>query len=324
MFAASITLLTLLGQDGHLPSESGEAKAKARVLLKQGAQHYQRAEFADALANFQSAYEIFRSPKLLLNIGQCSRELGRPVEAIVAFEQFLTEAHGAPERAVAEAKVSVEELSTQVGKLLIECPIVGAEIKLDGKKIGVAPLKDLVRATVGRHQLLAVYENAQPIMKNAYVTAGAVETVVLRSKTIGDAVGSTRGSNGAGTRIALRSSKHTTPVDDGWLLGRTWTWVAAGSAVVLAGGAAAAGLEMRSKFAALDQTCGRAAGVNYPGCKSGDLGALNAWKTTANVLWGLSAAAALTAGVVFYVEGRGLEVAPTVGTEIGFVASMRY
>ena len=324
VFAASIALLSLLGQEAHAASQSSEAKAKAQILLKQGAQHYQSAEFADALADFQAAYGIFPSPKLLLNIGQCSRELGRPVEAIEAFEQFLAEAHDAPERLVADARQSVEALAADVGKLMIECPLSGAEIKLDGKGIGVAPLTDLVRVTAGLHQLMAIQEGTSPAVRNAFVSAGAVEVVVLRPRTLADAPSRMRGSIGQAPSLASRSFKATTSADRAWLLGRTWTWVATGSAVILAGGATTAGLMMRSKFNAMDQRCGRSSGENYTGCKSSDLAAIDTWKNTANVLWGLSAAAAVTAGVLFYVEGRGVEVSPTIGPMMGLAASMRY
>ena len=326
MFAASVAVLVLLGQEAHMASQSSEpkVKAKAQVLLKQGAQHYRHAEFADALADFQAAYGIFPSPKLLLNIGQCSRELGLPVEAIEAFEQFLAEAHDAPERVVAEAKQSVEELATEVGKLRIDCPLSGAEINLDGKKIGVAPIKDPVRVTAGRHQLLATHEGMSPVTTTTYVLAATVETVVLRPRVLADAPRRKRWSIGNAALIGSRASNATAPDDRGWLMGRTWTWVATGSAVVFAGGAAAAGLMMNSKFNALDQSCGRSSGENFAGCKSSDLSAIDTWKNTANVLWGLSAAAALTAGVLFYVEGRQVEVYPTAGQVMGLAASMRY
>jgi len=324
VFVASIALLSLLGQEAPEASQSSEAKAKAQVLLKRGAQHYQRAEFADARAEFQAAYTIFPSPKLLLNMGQCSRELGRPVEAIEAFEQFLAKAQDAPERLVMEARQSVEVLSAQVGKLMIECPLSGAEIKLDGKRIGIAPLVDLVRVTTGHHQLTATHAGTSPAAVTTSVAAGAVEVVVLRPRTLAVAPSRMRGSTGNAPLIASRSLKETAPSDRGWLLGRTWTWVAAGSAVVFAGGATAAGLVMNSKFNAMDQSCGRSSGEDYTGCKSSDLAAIDTWKNTANVLWGLTAAAALTAGVLFYVEGQSVEVSPTVGPMMGLAASMRY
>jgi hypothetical protein len=324
VFAAAMALVFLLGQEAHSTSLSSESKTKAQLLLKQGAQHYRHAEFADALSDFQAAYGIFPSPKLLLNIGQCSRELGRPVEAIDAFERFLTEAHAPPAHVAAEARQSVTELSTEVGKVRIECPLSGAEIKLDGKKIGVAPLKDAVRVTAGRHQLMAVQEGTSSATATTDVLAGTVETVVLRPRLLTDAPSRLRGPVGRAPLMASRTSRVKTPDDAGWLMGRTWTWVATGSAVVLAGGAVAAGVVMRSKFDALDQSCGRSSGESYAGCKPSDLGAIDTWKNTANVLWGLSAAAAVTAGVLFYVEGREVVVSPAPGQGMGLTASMRY
>jgi tetratricopeptide (TPR) repeat protein len=325
MFAASLVLMPLLVQEAHGTSPSGEAKAQAQVLLRRGTQHYRHAEITDALADFTAAYRIYPSPKLLFNIGQCSRDLGRPVEAIEAFDQFLAEAHDAPDGLVAEARRSVEELSTEVGKLLIECSVSGAEIKLDGKKIGAAPIKSLVRVTPGYHQLMAVREGTPLVMRDTYVLAGTLEVVALRPRAPAD--GARRSSGGIGKPPLIASSRQSgrnARADRGWLLGRTWTWVATGSAVVFAGGATAAALTMQSKFNALDASCGRSSGETYTGCKSSDFGALDTWKNTANVLWGLSAAAALTAGILFYVEGRGVEVSPTAGQVIGMTASMRY
>jgi hypothetical protein len=39
-------------------------------------------------------------------------------------------------------------------------------------------------------------------------------------------------------------------------------------------------------------------------------------------LWGLSAAAAVTAGVLFFVEGRPVAVAPMAGETTGLLAKM--
>lgn len=160
--------------------------------------------------------------------------------------------------------------------------------------------------------------------KTTYVLAGTLEAVALRPRAPADASSRTSSGIGKSPLMAVRQSRQSVRDDSGWLLGRTWTWVAAGSAVLLAGGATVAGLTMQSKFNALDARCGRSSGQTYTGCKSSDFATLDSWKTTANVLWGLSAAAAVTAGVLFYVEGRGVEVSPTAGQVIGFNASMRY
>jgi hypothetical protein len=320
LHAAFFVLLSLLAQEAA-PAPGVDAKAKAQVLLNEGAQHYEQAEFAAALAKFEQAYALFPSPRLLFNIGQASRELGRPVEAIHAFEGFLAQVSEAPVEMFDEAKRSVAELSTQIGKLLIECPLVGAVINVDGKKVGEAPIKDLIRVAPGRHQVTATHPSALPAIEDVTVAVGTVQTVVLRPLALAEAPPSAEPEVVPGLDVRAGPPSEAPVADDGWWLGRKWTWVAAGSAVVLAGGAAIAGRAMQSKFDELDQKCGSSAGVNYTGCSDSDISALDLRKNAANVLWGLSAAAVMTAGVLFFVEGRPVTVAPMAGTMTGVLAS---
>jgi hypothetical protein len=80
---------------------------------------------------------------------------------------------------------------------------------------------------------------------------------------------------------------------------------------------------MQSKFDSLDRSCGSAS-VNHPSCSEGDIAAVRSREITANILWGVAGAAAVTAGVLFYVEGRPVSVSPLAGGATGFVAAVRY
>jgi hypothetical protein len=81
---------------------------------------------------------------------------------------------------------------------------------------------------------------------------------------------------------------------------------------------------MQSKFDDLRSTCGMGAGVGWTGCSASDIDSLDARKNAANVFWGLTAAAAVTTGVLFYFEGRQVAVAPMAGETTGLVAKVRY
>ena len=62
MHLASFVALLLVAQVSS-ETDSSEAKAKAQALLNEGAQYYERAEFADALAtNFHQLNGGFRYP----------------------------------------------------------------------------------------------------------------------------------------------------------------------------------------------------------------------------------------------------------------------
>jgi len=326
MSAVSLVLLALLAQAGA-PASNPDAKARAQVILKEGTQLYQQGAFAEALEKFERAYSVFPSPKLFFNIGQANRVLARPVEAVMAFEKFLAQATDASPELLAEAKRSLEELSPKIGKLLIDCGVVDAEISVDGKVVGKAPLADMVHVSPGQHQVTATHATMIPAVQSVEVAAGTVQPIAIRPGKLAEAgaVGPVSSSPPPSTvDVQAVSPPSLSLATGGWWLGRKWTWVAAGSTVVFVGVAAIAGSMMQSKFDDLRNSCGKGAGVNWTGCSSDQISSLDTRKNIANVFWGLSAAAAVTTGVLFFVEGHGVTVAPMAGGMTGLLGSARY
>jgi hypothetical protein len=80
---------------------------------------------------------------------------------------------------------------------------------------------------------------------------------------------------------------------------------------------------MQSKFDDLRSSCGRLS-TTRTGCSQGDIDSVTSLKNTANIFWGLTAAAAVTAGALFYFEGRQVTVAPLAGEVTGMLAEVRY
>jgi hypothetical protein len=99
--------------------------------------------------------------------------------------------------------------------------------------------------------------------------------------------------------------------------------VAVGSAALFSAGAGTAGLAMQSKYDNLNKSCGSAS-PNQLGCGESDLGAVSARRNAANVLWALAGASAVTAGILFFVEGHPVTVTPMAGQTVGFVGGLRY
>jgi tetratricopeptide (TPR) repeat protein len=318
MCLATLVFLSLLAQEA--PANAGRrAKSAAQVMLKQGTSLYGRGEYADALEAFQKAYALYPSPKLLFNIGRANNELRRPVEAIHAFESFLAQDPNAPAGMLTEATRTTAELSSKLARLSIECPVVGADVALDGKSLGHAPIAEEIWVVPGRHQVTATSEGAAPIVKKVTLAAAMAEIVVLQP------VDSGKPSPPSPPDVEAEAHRSQEPHGDrGLWLGRTWTWVAAGTAVAAAGGAIVAGTMMKSKFNELDKKCGASSGQDFSGCGASDIRALDARKNTANVLWGVSVAALVTAGILYYFEGRPVAFAPMAGEHMGLVASVRY
>ena len=297
MCATSLVLLTVLAQASPLTADP-QAKAQAQELLSQGSKLYHQGDLAGALERFEAAYVAFSSPKLMFNIGQANRDLGRPVEAIEAFQRFLAEAADVSPETMAEARNSVAELRGRLGKIRIDCDTAGAQIAVDGKSVGVAPLPDLVWTTSGRHQVTAKHANAAPAIEDVEVAAGSVSTVTMRLIPLVVPMAAPAPAPTAAPNLGLQAAPRPSSVSEGWWLGRKWTWIAAGSTMLLAAGAITAGVLMQDKFDNLRTSCG-AGNPARPGCSQSDIDSVSSRQTVANVFWGLAAAAAVTTGVLF-------------------------
>jgi len=331
MNAASLVLLALVAQTLP-PSASPDEKAKAQALLKEGAKLYEKGALAPALEKFDQAYAAYPSPKLLFNIGQASRDLGRLAEAMTAFERFLSEATDAPVDMTTEAKKSVGKL----GKLRIQCATAGAEVSLDGKPVGVAPIADLIWAMPGKHQVTARSANYAPAIEDVEVNANWVHTVVITMQPLASPVAVTpapvvppppaaKPPVPAALEVQAESPPPPPePVKETARRGRVWTWVAGGAAVVFAGTAGLLGWSMQSKFDSLNKSCGSLSTSSSTPCSQSDIDGVLLRRNLANVSWGLAAAAAATAGVLFFVEGHSVSVTPAVGEAKGLVARMAY
>jgi hypothetical protein len=327
MHATSLLLLGWLAQSAD-PAGNAQAKAVAQSLLTEGTALYEKGDYTDALEKFKQAFATYDSPKLLFNIGQANRGLGRPVEALEAFEQFLLGSLDAAPDAIETAKSSVDELQKQLGRLRVECQTENSTISLDGKDVGIAPLTKLLWATKGRHQVTARHWNFAPAVENVDVRAGAVQSVrIVLQASSAPAVASQASHHAPAPSVGQVDLSSNQPESakssSGWWMGRTWTWVAAGSAALFSVGAATTGLAMRSKYDNLVKACGNHS-PDWLGCSDSDISAVAARRNIANVMWALAGAAAVTGGIFFFVEGHPVTVTPVAGETVGLAGNLRY
>jgi len=164
-------------------------KEKAKALLSQASRLYDQHEYAQALEKFTVAYDIYPSPNLLYNIGQTYQDLGRPVEALETLQRFLAVTEDDRTRGVqqqrGEARALMDSLRRKIARLHIECTIPGAEIRLDGKRLGVAPLPGPVWVAPGSHQITATMsEGFFPGLENLTVAPGEFKTATLDLKPL--------------------------------------------------------------------------------------------------------------------------------------------
>jgi tetratricopeptide (TPR) repeat protein len=222
------------------PANDTQAKMRAQALLSEGTSAYGRGEYATALEKFTAAYKIFPSPKLWFNIGQANRDLGRPVEAIAAFDKFLSDAGDAPPETLAEARRSAAELKTKLGQIQVTCATDGAEITVDGKQVGHTPLDDMVWTTPGSHQVAVQHAGFAPAIEDVSVDAGKSTLVNFVLHPIDLRAPNPGGGPGGDARAAESQPVYR----------RAWFWVAA--AVVIGAGVTAVVLSTRESGAGSD------------------------------------------------------------------------
>jgi hypothetical protein len=297
----------LLAQGGTLAPVP--AKAQAQAILKEGTLLFKQGDLEGALNRFSAAYAIYPNPKILFNIAQTAWDLGRHEEAAISFEAFISKAGDAESDFVAEAKQALSELQSSLGRLYITCNPSGAEITVDGKSVGRAPVPHLVWIKAGHHDVTANQPDAIPAVVSVDVPAGAIVPVSLQLTF---------------PEPEIVKKPDTRPAEKKWLDGKTWSLVAAGVTVACAAAAVGFGMAMQSRFDELKQSCGKGSGPNWPGCSQADMQGLDQKKSLANGFWIATAVAAAGTTVLWFVEGKSIAVAPVIGSASGVQVSTRF
>lgn len=158
---------------GHQPSSKTPAdpRKQARGLVVRGAAEIARGDYVKALALFTRAHAIYPSPKILFNMAQTYKELGRLVEALNAYERFLRTAKPKTSKGLLKvARSKVQALKGEVATLLVQVSVPGALIRIDGAEVGLTPMDIPHRVMPGRRLVV--------VSKKGYLAA--TESVTLK------------------------------------------------------------------------------------------------------------------------------------------------
>jgi len=184
------------------------------------------------------------------------------------------------------------------GTLAVVADVQGAQVSVDGERVGVAPLKKSL--PIGRHTLSVTGSRGQ---------AGHSQDLVIRvDQTLRVRVSLSPPAAKARPATARRPAASPPPARR-----RVWTWVAAGGAAVTLAVAIGLGASASADHAAWEEELeqGRAGGGDPQTWEA--LGQdVESKATAANVLFVASGALAVTAAVLFFVEGRGAAERPAV------------
>lgn len=311
--ALSMALALLpAGEASSAPAATDRQETKrAKELFSAAQKLYQQRRYSEAIEKFEEAYVAKPHPVVYFNIGRCHEELGQAGPALKAYKSYLRLSPEAKDRnQVADTIAGLERKLRDQGlqQLTVVTDPVGAQVEIDGKPAGVSPVT--LELSFGNHRLVAMLDGHQRIDRSISLAPGQASELNLslvkgsEFKAPGD------------TPLAHGASSEPRPLEPGIAAPpmvtvsdtpsasaprkRVWTYVVGG--VAIAGLGAGVGLGVASE-------------ANAAAVRNGDNGqprpadevqrlsdASKGLAMGANVSYGVAAAAAITAVVLFFVE----------------------
>jgi hypothetical protein len=165
------------GQDVADDEQSG-TMGEAQARFRSGLELYEEDDFRAALVEFQRAYELAPSFRILYNIAQVQFQLQDYAGSLRSFERYLQEGADridAGRRQVVER--DMERLRTRVAHIAISAEHDGVEVYVDDVLMGVTPLPPVLVSS-GRRRVRARLEGHAPVTH--VVDVAGAEEVTLR------------------------------------------------------------------------------------------------------------------------------------------------
>ncbi len=157
-----------------------DPKVAAHAHFDKGLAASNDQRFGEAAVEFQKAYELWPDFRVLYNIGKVRVALGRFAEAVDAFEAYLEKGGDAlpPERKQ-EVRDAIAAQQAHVAIVTVHVSPDGAEIRVDGKLVGLSPLAAPVRVTEGKHTVEAMLPNRPVQLRELELPGASTVDVVL-------------------------------------------------------------------------------------------------------------------------------------------------
>ena len=161
-----------------------EPAASNRELARQhyeaGAAAFEAGDYPTALRELEESQRLFDSLRTLYSLGLCQQKLGDYGAAVRSLQRYLDEAGAeAPPDLRTQAEQLVAQMRAEMGLLQITINVDGADVLVDGARVGVSPLVSPVDVGPGWHVVEAQREGYAGTPQRVSVTTGATAAVAV-------------------------------------------------------------------------------------------------------------------------------------------------
>lgn len=170
-----LSLAVLVVAEPGLAQVSDAARSEARERFDRGLRLFNQQDTEGALAEFLRAYELVPHPLVLYNIGLVYATMGRPVEAVDAFDRLLAAPQGLDAEKLERVRSERARQSTSIAEVEIVSNVAGALIEVDGVEVGRTPAAAPLRVGSGLRVIGLVAPGYAPSRKSVTV-AGQTRT----------------------------------------------------------------------------------------------------------------------------------------------------
>jgi PEGA domain/Tetratricopeptide repeat len=304
-------LIALLALAAPALADEGSDARKAKEAFAAAQKLYKADRYTEAIAKFEEAYAAKPHPVIYFNIARCYEQLGDAPKAIKAYKDYLRLMPQAKDReAVAESIATLEKKvkDKQLAHLTVATDPATARVEIDGKAASGTPAT--AELPPGTHQVVASLEGYEKAERSFSVTAGQVvdltvtlhrtselKTPALTASASSDAPKKDDLSTTTPLTSSAQPAGQLTQSGSEQPRKRVFTWVAGGVAVAGLGAGVALGVLASGESKTLQST-------TYPNRAAADaqVGKVQGLATGSNISYGVAAAAAITAVVLFFVE----------------------
>ncbi|MFO0573200.1 MAG: hypothetical protein U1A78_04310 [Polyangia bacterium] len=163
LLVGAIPVSPLHAQTKAPAGDAASSKAEAERAGKEGERLLAQHDAAGAITELARAYSLSRNPKYLLPLGLAYAEAERPLDALEALGGYLKDAGAVSDADRRKIGTRFTGMMDQVGALLtLEASRNSAQVRVDGRPVGVTPLSLPLRLPPGKHEILMMPAPTDP------------------------------------------------------------------------------------------------------------------------------------------------------------------